>query len=625
MLRKIITFFKEYKELAFVIVAILVALGLQIGGQQTATNWILGISASIMVVFLVVDMIKTLRDGNFGVDVLAATAIVTAVLLGEYWAGMVVVLMLTGGEALEDYAEKRAKTELTSLIERKPLIARLLKGKKREEVPVEKIQVKDKIVVLPGEVIPVDGTIYEGESSVDESSLTGESMPVRVQPGSVVLSGSVNTDGELTIEATQTAENSQYEQIIKLVQSANASKAPFVRMADRFAVPFTIVSFLIAGSAWAVSGDPVRFLQVLVVATPCPLILAAPIALISGMSRAAKNGIIVRTGSAMERLAELQTIAFDKTGTLTIGLPQVAKVQTAKGFKKDDVISYAATIEQSSSHILAQAVVNHAEDKSITIRKAKHIRETAGHGVVGRIDGKSVAVGRLSFLDSIGVDVPKKLIDEKVNETTAYVAYDDAFAGSITFTDKIRPEAKSMLERLKAAGVKHTLMVTGDSSAVAQKIAKKLGIEQVEADCLPGDKIIALERVPHKPVGFVGDGVNDAPVLTSSDVGIALGARGSTAASESADIVIMQDDISRVADSVEIAQRTFAIARQSIIIGIVISIGLMAVFWTGRFSPLAGAFLQEVVDIIVIINALRAHGAWQNRRKLRFNNQAKPA
>lgn len=616
MLRKIRAFFREYRQLAFVIVAVLVALGLQLSGQQTATNWVLGTASTIMVILLTIDMIKDLREGNLGVDVLAATAIITAVLLGEYWAAMVVVLMLTGGEALEDYAESRAKTELTSLIKRKPTKATVLRGKKRTEISASKIAVKDKVIVLPGEVIPIDGVVLSGESSVDESSLTGESLPVLIRPTDKVMSGAVNMEGELTIEAAQTAENSQYERIIRLVQAANASKAPFVRMADRFAVPFTLVSFLIAGSAWFVSGDPVRFLQVLVVATPCPLILGAPIALISGMSRLAKHGIIVRTGSAMERLAEVQTMAFDKTGTLTQGIPQVSVVKALKGFTKNEILTYAAALEQSSSHILAKAVVAHAEAKHLSVRTAKHVRETAGHGVIGRMNGKQIAIGRLDFLDSVGVEIPPKQ-REAVSETTTFIAFDDKLAGSITFTDKLRPESGSMLSRLKKAGIKHTLMVTGDSSSVANKIAKKLGITDVKSDCLPSDKILAIERVEHKPVGFVGDGVNDAPVLTSADVGIALGARGSSAASESADIVIMQDNIEKVADSVEIAQRTFAIARQSILIGIFISLGLMAVYWTGRFSPLSGAILQEVVDIIVIINALRAHGAWQNRRSKR--------
>lgn len=622
MLRTIRSFFREYRQLAFTLTAIIIALGLQISGEQTATNWVLAVASSIMLVFLTIDMVRTLREGSLGVDILAATAILTAVILGEYWAGMVIVLMLTGGEALEDYAEKRAKSELTSLIERKPHKAHILRSGKREDIAVSKVKAKDKLVILPGEVIPVDGVVVDGESSVDESSLTGESLPVIAKKDYKVLSGSINIDGELTIEAAQTAANSQYEQIIKLVQSANASKAPFVRMADRFAVPFTIVAYIIAASAWIVSGDPIRFLMVLVVATPCPLILGAPIALISGMSRAAKHGIIVRTGSAMERLANINTMAFDKTGTLTRGEPKVESVIAHKGFTKSDIITYAAALEQSSSHILARAVVEHAEEKHLSIPKAKNVRENAGHGLTGRMNGKTIAIGRLSFLESAGVDLPKKL-KTQVDTTTTFIAFDNALAGSISFSDQIRSESASMLARLKKSGINHTMMVTGDSEKVAHKIAKKLGIETVKAECLPADKILAIERAEHQPVGFVGDGVNDAPVLTTADVGIALGARGSTAASESADVVIMQDDVSKVADSVEIANRTFAIARQSILIGIFLSIGLMVVFWSGRFSPLQGAFVQEIVDIVVIINALRAHGAWQSfRRGKKLTRQA---
>jgi heavy metal translocating P-type ATPase len=616
MFSKVRSFFRDYRQLAFVITAIVIALGLQLSGQQAAANWVLGISSSIMLLFLVKDMIMTLREGSVGVDVLAATAIITAVLLGEYWAGIVIVLMLTGGEALEDYAETRAKSELTSLLKRKPTEATLLKNGKRTTINVANIKVKDRVVVLPGGVIPVDGKVVEGTSDIDESSLTGESLPVSVGVGDDVMSGSINIDGELVIEASQTAANSQYEQIIKLVQSAQASQAPFVRMADRFAVPFTIVSYIIAGSAWIVSGDPMRFLQVLVVATPCPLILGAPIALISGMSRAAKHGIIVRTGSAMERLAEIETLGFDKTGTLTQGVPRVQKVVPYKGASRQEVLSYAAALEQSSGHVLARAVVDYAATEGIAQQKAKHVKESSGNGVVGRMSGKSIALGRLDYLRSQGVDTSPADTHEP-KSTAVYVALKDQVIGHITFVDEVRPEAASMLQRIKKAGVRHTMMVTGDNEHVARQIANELGIEDVYANTLPGDKILAVENAPHRPVGFVGDGVNDAPVLTAADVGIALGARGSTAASESADVVVMLDDIEKVAESIEIANRTFSIARQSILIGIFLSIGLMSIFWTGRFSPLQGAFIQEVVDIVVILNALRAHGSWQARKTLK--------
>lgn len=608
MLKKIRHFFKEYKQLGFVIITFLLGLALDIAGYDKAAHWVLGISAIINVIPLLWGMVQDLRDGSYGIDILAATAIITSVLLHEYWAGMVIVLMLTGGEALEDYAERRAKKELSALLERKPKKATVIRKGKTLEIKAKDIVVGDKVIILPGEVVPVDGFIVEGATSFDESDLTGESLPVEKRVGDQVMSGSINAEGNVTIKAIHTAKDSQYEQIIKLVKAASSSQAPFVRLADRYSIPFTILAFVIAGATWYVTGHAIRFLEVIVVATPCPLLLGAPIALISGMSRAAKHGIIVKTGSSMERLAEVQTIAFDKTGTLTQGHPSVASVKSHGSFKQEDVLRFAAALEQSSGHILAQAIANAAAAKNIKINAAKQVRQIAGKGVSGRLQGKSIVVGRSSYLEELGVAIPKTAVQA---QTASYVAVDGKLAGVITFVDDIRPESQPMLAWLKKLGIKHTLMVTGDNQTTALSIAKKLGIEKVEAECLPGDKIQAIEDIKHRPVAFIGDGVNDAPVLTAADVGIALGARGSTAASESADVVILLDDVSKVAASVDIAKRTFFIAKQSILMGIFISIGLMAVFATGRFKPVYGAAIQELVDVTVIINALRAHGSWR--------------
>lgn len=619
MLKKIRNFVKEYRQLTFVIFVFVVGLALDLLGYDTAAHIILGGSALIAALPLAWGMIQTLRAGMFGVDLLALTAIVTSVILGEYWAGMVIVLMLTGGEALEDYAEGRAKTELTSLLEHKPAKSRILKGNKLVEIKVSQINVGDKVVVLPGEVVPIDGDIIDGVTSLDESSLTGESLPVTKNVGDSVLSGSVNTEGQITVKATHRAADSQYEQIIKLVKSASSSQSPFVRLADRYSIPFTAISFLIAGTAWVMSGDPVRFLEVIVVATPCPLLLGAPIALVSGMSRSARYGIIVKNGSALEKLAEVETVAFDKTGTLTQGVPTVDKVVTLGASSENDVLSTAAAIASGSTHILSQSILQTTLGKKIKVSKAKQVTEIAGHGVSGRIGGKTVLVGRLSMLEENGVTIPKSVSTKSVGQTASYVAVGSELVGYITFIDHVRNESKGMLAVLKKIGIKHTLMVTGDNEVTAQSIAKKVGIEQVEANCLPADKIRAIEAVEHKPVAFVGDGVNDAPVLTAADIGIALGARGSTAASESADIVIMLDDVSRVATSFHIAKNTFKIARQAIMIGIFISIGLMLIFSTGRFKAVQGAAIQELVDITVIIYALRAHGSAKSNKKLATN------
>lgn len=614
MLKKLRRFFREYKQLGFVIVSFVLGVGLDLAGFDNIAHWVLGLSALANAVPLVWGMIEDLRSGKYGVDILAATAIITSVILGEYWAGMVIVLMLTGGEALEDYAERRAKKELSDLLERKPKKARVLRKGKTLEIRASEIVVGDKVIILPGEVVPVDGEIIEGTSYFDESDLTGESLPLSKTVGDQLLSGSINSDGAVTILATHSAKDSQYEQIIKLVKSAAASHAPFVRLADRYSIPFTILSFMIAGTVWVMTGDAVRFLEVIVVATPCPLLLGAPIALISGMSRAAKHGIIVKTGSALERLAEVETVAFDKTGTLTKGQPVVSGVLTFNKFSRNEVLGYAASIEKSSGHILAKAIVAEAEKNKLKINPAKQVKETSGQGLSGRLQGKTIMVGRLKFLQESGINLPDSVTNNKQKNTATYIAVDNKLAGIISFIDEVRPESKSMLKSLKAMGIRHTLMVTGDNQSAADLIAKRLGIETVEANCLPGDKIRSIESVKFKPVAFVGDGVNDAPVLTAADVGIALGARGSTAASESADVVILLDDVSKVAQSIDISKRTFFIAKQSILMGILISIGLMGIFATGRFKPVHGAAIQELVDVAVIFNALRAHGSFRKKR-----------
>jgi len=615
MLGKISRFFRTYKHFGIVILSILVSILLDLQGKDTAAHWILGVTAIASAVPLVYGMYQDIKTGKYGIDILAATAIITSVILKEYWAGIIIVLMLTGGEALEDYAERRARLELDALLTSRPKKAHLVKGRKVVDVAVNSIAVGDKLIIKSGEVIPVDAVIVEGDTSVDEASLTGESLPLEKTKGDELLSGSVNMEGTITVKALHTAKDSQYEQIIELVKTAASTESPFVRLTDRYAVPFTIVSFAIAITAWVISGDPVRFLEVIVVATPCPLLLAAPIALISGMSRAAKHGIIIKTGSALEKLASVKSIGFDKTGTLTYGVPKVAQVLTYNGFTQNEVLAYASSLERGSSHVLANAIVSAAADKNLKIQKAKQQQELPGHGINGTVGGKKVVLGKLKHLEVSGIELPAKFSEDTFRFTTTFVAINGKLAGAIGFTDEIRKDAKPMLERLKSLGLKNIIMVTGDNKSVAESIGKKLGISQVVSNALPADKVSAVESASPKPIAFVGDGVNDAPVLTASDVGLALGARGSTAASESADVVIMLDDINQVANSVEIAKQTFQIAKQAILVGIGMSIVLQLIFFTGRFEAVVGAALQEVVDVAVIFIALRAHDGYQKRRK----------
>jgi heavy metal translocating P-type ATPase len=607
LIRQIFGFFGRYKLFSLALLASLVALGFQIAGNSTVTNWILAGAALILAVPLLKGMWEDFQAGAYGIDILALTAIVTAVLLKEYWAAMVIVLMLTGGESLEDYAEHRSRTELDALLQRAPQLAHVVRGKKVVDVAAGSVNVGDRIIIKPGETVPVDAQVVEGSSSFDESSITGESVPVTKDAGALLLSGSINNEGAVTAKTVQTAANSQYQQIIKLVRAAASSQAPFVRLADRYSIPFTIFAFALAGTVWAISGDPKRFLEVIVVATPCPLILAAPIAIISGMSRSTKQGIIVRTGSALERLAQVRTIAFDKTGTLTQGKPVLQEVITYGKYTKKEILGFAAALEASSTHVLAAAINEAALQQNVKIPKVRHVSESSGQGMAAAIGGKRILIGRLTHLQKHDIEMPRKFKAADLKQTATHVAIDGILAGTLSFTDNIRPESLATLNRLKRLGIRKFMMVTGDNKNTAQSVARTLGITDVTSEALPAAKLHAIEAVKDRPVAFVGDGVNDAPVLTAADVGIALGARGSTAASESADVIIMVDDIGKVATALEISRRTFRIAKQSIFVGIGLSVLLMAVFATGRFEPIHGAAIQELVDIIVIFNALRAH------------------
>ena len=604
-------FLREYPVFVLVAVAMIAGFGLQLYGQRGVADWLLTIVSAVAAVQIVIEMAKTVREGGLGLDILALTAIVVGLLLHEYWAAVVIALMLTGGEALEDYAEQRATNELTGLLDRAPKQAHVTQGGKTIDRPVSAVNVGDRVLVKPGEVIPVDGKVLDGTTGLDESSLTGESLPVAKKPGDEVLSGTVNLDAAITIVTLRTSQDSQYAQIIKLVQEATTAKSPFVRLADRYSLPFSAVAYGIAFAAWAISGDVLRFLEVIVVATPCPLLIGAPVAIISGMSRAAKHGIIVKNGSSLERLAAIRSIAFDKTGTLTKGEPVLELVETYAGISESQLLGLAAAIESNSAHILAEAVTESAKKRRATRMDVTRVSEESGSGMRAEWQGKKVLLGKYDFLREQRVSFPNDQEAAANKRTTTFIAVDGQAVGALHFTDAVRPEARQTVADLRASGIQHILMLTGDNASVAKNIGADVGITEIYAGLLPKDKVASLKNIEksYRPSGMVGDGVNDAPVLAASDVGIALGARGSTAASESADVVIMLDDVYKVAQAVDIAKGTIRIGLQSILFGIAMSVGMMLIFATGRFPAVLGAALQEVVDVVVIINALRAHGS----------------
>jgi heavy metal translocating P-type ATPase len=545
-----------------------------------------------------------MAHGRFAADVVAMLAIVGAVVFREPFAGAVIVLMQSGGEALEAYAMHRATASLEALLARAPKIAHRLAGGQLQDIAVEEVHPDDVLVVKPGDLVPVDGVVTAGTSAVDQSALTGEPIPIRALPGTELMSGGVNLEGALTIRALRPSAESQYQLIVRLVDRARADKPPIVRIADRVAIWFTPVTLLVCGIAYLVTRDPVTALAVLVVATPCPLILAAPVAVIAAISRAAAAGIIVKSGAAIEQVGRARVVVFDKTGTLTLGRPLVERVMVSNGRSADELLRLAAAVEQLSGHHFGRAVAEAGLRRGLSIPAASDVQETHGLGVSGTVDGHAVDVGSAVYLLNRGISVT----DGVSEHTSAFVAIDRRYAGFITFADRLRYQVPALLQRLTRLGVTDTVMLTGDRAESAEAIAAEAGIGTVRANLLPADKVTAVQELKaHRgTVAMVGDGVNDAPALAAATVGIALGEHGPAASAEAADIVLLVDDISRVADAIALSQRMRRIILQSIGVGLGVSFALMIVASTGRIPPSIGAILQEVLDAVVILNALRA-------------------
>ena len=574
-----------------------------LNGQTNLSTIVLELGLVLGSIPLVIEFVKNILKKKYGVDIIALVAIVTAFLLHEYIAGSVIVLMLSGGEALEAFAAKRSTQELTKL---------LSLGEDLEDVSVDQVAINDHLVVKVGEIIPVDGVVIAGTSYVDESSITGESEPVLKDHGQIIFSGSVNQTAVLEIRATHSSSESQYQRIVALVKSAQEDRAPLARLADRYAIAFSVITFAISIAAWVFSGDPTRFLAVLVVATPCPLILAVPIALISGMSKSASRGVIVKNGGALETLGEAKGFVFDKTGTLTLGEPALQSITSLSTMSETDVVRIAASIDQLSMHVFARSLVRYATEQQIPFSFPETFSEVIGSGVEGIIDNQKYFFGKLSFLKEHGVPVSTE--EESLHDASqqqgiisVYLSTQTSLVGKILFEDKIRPEIKEMFQEIQHHKIQEVHMLTGDRAAVAQHIAEELHITHVKAEMKPEDKLneIKLLRERLHPIVMVGDGINDAPAMAAADVSIALAAYGSSASSEAGDIVITVNNMLRVHDVLHIAQRTMNIAKQSIYVGIGVSILLMLVASVGLIPPIVGAVLQEVLDVAVILNALR--------------------
>ena len=600
----------------FAFAAIVVGGLLHLVGEGAAGQTVWGVAVAVLAAELTVEVGRTVVvEHSLGVDTIALVAMVGALALGEELAGVVIGLMFSGGAALEAIASQRARRELTALVQRAPKTAQLRIDGHLEEVAVERVEAGDVVLVRTGEVVPVDGTLISPEAVIDTSTLSGESLPETVRCGMPVLSGCANAGTPFDVRADRPARDSAYTALVRLVEQAQTQRAPMVRMADRYAGFFLPVTLLTAGLAWALSGDPVRGLAVVVVATPCPLILAAPIALVSGLSRAARSGVIVKGAGAIETLGEARTVLFDKTGTLTVGTPEIRQIVARGGWAQGELLRLAASVDRLSAHVLGEALVAAAKEAELELTMPADVHEEPGQGIEGRVDGHRVAVGSRAFARHSGVSEEEIVAAASATtrgsgEAHIVVAIDGHVAGVIVMADELRPDADRIVERLRVEGIRHVAMISGDRRSVAERVGRELGVDRVYAEQSPEQKLEVVRRIAAetelRPVIMVGDGINDAPALAIADLGIAMGAAGATVSSETADAVITVDRIDRVADAVHIGRRALHIARQSVLAGMGLSIAAMGVAALGYLPPLAGALFQEAVDLAVILNALRA-------------------
>jgi heavy metal translocating P-type ATPase len=592
-------------------------------GRSDVANWCWAAGTLPVVIGLLISIIRDFLAGRMGVDSVALVSMSGALVLGQNSAGIVVAIMYAGGNLLEDIAVARAERDLRSLVDRAPRIAHRRTESTIEDVPIEQIAIGDDILVHAGEVIPVDGLITSQLAMIDEAALTGEPIPVSRQAGELGRSGSLNAGDTFEIRASALASESTFAGIVRMVSAAQTAKSPFIRMADRYALLLLPITLAIAGGAWFFSNDPVRGLAVLVAATPCPLILAAPVAFIAGVAQAAKRGILIKGSGPLEALARTHTVMFDKTGTLTVGGARLVAIEAAPGHSTDEILRLAASIEQASHHVVAATIVEAALAKGLKLSVPTQVRETMGSGVEGVVDGRPVRAGSHQLV--YGARKPEAWAVRALRRAawrsalSVFVAVDGHTIGAVLLADELRRDTPRAVQALRSAGVARIVMVTGDRADAAETIGAALDLDAILSDREPADKVDAVATEQRQyPTVMVGDGINDAPALAAANVGIAMGARGASASSEAADVVILVDRLDRVSDALNIAKRAHGIALQSIIAGMGLSGVAMCIAAIGFLPPIAGALTQEAIDVAVILNALRAltSGRKSGRQKM---------
>ena len=596
------------------LLAVLAALGLLTGFAVKLAgfaSWspVIWIAVTVPVLLaLLAEIVTSLRSGDLGLDIVAALSMTAALAVGENLAAAIVALMYAGGQYLESYAERAARREMTALLSRVPRTAVIHRDGQLAEVALDLVRPGDRLLVRQGDMVPVDGAIAEGVAVLDQSALTGESLPVQRRSGEAVLSGSTNVGDAFDLVAARLATDSTYAGVIRLVEAAQRSRAPMSRLADRYAILFLAVTVLLAAAAWALSGDAVRAVAVLVVATPCPLILAVPVAIVAGLSRAAKLGILIKGGKAIETLARVRALVIDKTGTLTIGQAKLIDIRTVDGITPDELLRIAASLDQASKHIIAQTIVAEARGRGLSLAIPAEVVEIPGEGIEGKVDGRITAVGGLHFIAvKFGSAVWGLAGDRPPGAVASAVAVDGKLAGLLVLADELRAGTEELLHDLRELGIERIVLATGDRHEVAHFFSSGLSLDLVRSELTPDQKIlVVLSERKNGPVMMIGDGVNDAPALAAADIGMAMGAKGAAASAEAADVVLLVDQLDRVLPAMRIAQRSRFIALQSVVAGMGLSILAMVAAALGYIVPVEGALLQELIDVAVIFNALRA-------------------
>lgn len=591
---------------AIAIVALVTGLCAHLIGYEMSARmiWLIGVATVLLA--LALEIVRGLARGDVGLDILAAVSMSAAAAFGETLAAAVVAVMYSGGTFLEAFAEGRAAREMHALLARVPHSAARYRDGRLEDVAVGAVAPGDTLLIRQGDVVPVDGTVASDLAYLDTSALTGEPLPRSLAKGMDVLSGMTNAGDAFDIVATKRAADSTYAGIVRLVEDAQRSKAPMSRLADRWSLGFLLMSVCLAFAAWWLSGDPIRAVAVLVVATPCPLILAVPVALVAGVSRAAHFGVLIKGAKPLEAMARATTLVIDKTGTLTDGRPRIAHIKTVGRTGELECLRLAAALEQASKHPMAQAIVEAARDRGLALAIPSGVVETPGEGVLGTVSGHRLAVGGVSFVQAHAQQGEPIRMEYPHGATVVAVAVDGVMAAQIVMADPLRAEAGKVMAALRGHGMERIVLATGDREDVAIGVSAGLGFDAVRADLSPDQKVLlVLSERKNGPVMMVGDGVNDAPALAAADVGVSMGARGAAASAEAADVVLLVDHLDRLEWGVHIAKRTRRIALQSVAVGLGLSVLGMLAAAIGWLTPVQGAIAQEAIDVAVILNALR--------------------